>query len=480
MTRPIPPRTLLASKLVLLGVMTVVAPAFANAALMAGYGVPPALIGKVAVETALDQTFWLIVLMAAAALTANLTQFALLCGGALVALALVVAGAAAILFARIDDAPTSAGSAATADPTGTIVLTVLAIVAGVALLAVQYRARSRVRSVPVGAAGLLLAFVVSEAWRWPVLAPKLDVPAWAARESALRLVAPGETVEVHEDMPMFSARKAWRSASAQLRLAGVEPGWSADVGVLDATLDLDRGVRLASAASAYPVPVPIGEEQHPTRGVVGQLLGAQRVVDAAPPRAESAIVFFLRDAEFSRHTPATGRYRGRFHVGLTRHDIEARLPLRPGATHHEGAYRLAIVGVERTSGSVSILARESDATSIFDRRPVPRFDFYLRNERSGEAVLGGAQPLGEEFVFARFLPFSMSSGSVRTSGFMTRGLLVRFPPGYGAEGASLSIDDDWVAGAELFVVRATREGFVERTLEIAGFPLRAKTRLPGT
>ena len=45
-TRPIPPRSLLASKLALLGVATVVAPAFARAVLMAAYGVPAALLGK--------------------------------------------------------------------------------------------------------------------------------------------------------------------------------------------------------------------------------------------------------------------------------------------------------------------------------------------------------------------------------------------------------------------------------------------------
>lgn len=274
---------------------------------------------------------------------------------------------------------------------------------------------------------------------------------------------------------MSSPRTAWRSARAQLRLTGVEPGWTADVGVVDATLQLDGGIRLASAASAYPVPVPIGDEEHPTRGVVRHLLRAQRVVDSAPPRAQSAILFFLRDGEFSRLAPATGTYRGRFHVRLSRHDIEAMLPLRPGATHHSGAYRLVIDDVEHTSGSVSILARESDATSIFDRRPTHRFDFYLRNERSGDAVLGAWQPLGEEFVFGRFLPFSIG-GAVQTSGFRARGLAIRFPPGYGVEGASLSIEDDWVEGAQLVVVRATREGSVERTLDIAGFPLRARTR----
>jgi hypothetical protein len=90
-------------------------------------------------------------------------------------------------------------------------------------------------------------------------------------------------------------------------------------------------------------------------------------------------------------------------------------------------------------------------------------------------VLGNGLPLGEEFVFGRFLPFSID-GSVQTSGFRARGLLIRFPAGRGTEGAPLSIDDRWIEEAELVVVRVTREGSVERTLEIAGFPLRAPTR----
>jgi len=474
MTRPIPPRTLLVSKAVLLAVVMIAAPMLAEAVLMAAYYVPLAQIAAVAAQTALSQTFWMILLMTAAALTPNLTRFALVCGGALVALALLLAATLAISMATMEDSPPMSGGGDTGEPTSGFVLTVLAVVAGVALIVVQYRSRSRVRSVPVGASCLFLAFFAASAWPWPMLAPRLDVPAWVAAESTLRLSASAETVQVqvNERMSPFSRRTEWRLARARVWLAGIEPKWSADVRVLEAALHLDGGTRLASAGSGYPSATPIeGNEERPTRGVLRHLLGVERLVDFHPPRGESAVVFFLRDSDFRKLAPATGTYRGRFQVRLTHHDLEATLPLQRGATHQNGAYRFIVEGVERTSASVSILARESDATSLFDRRPTSELSFYLRNRRASEAVVGSAHDPGEGFFLARFLPFVYAVG--RTSGFSARNLLVQFPPGYRVEGESFSIDDDWFKGAELVIVRAIHEGSVERPLEIAGFPLRA-------
>lgn len=60
-------------------------------------------------------------------------------------------------------------------------------------------------------------------------------------------------------------------------------------------------------------------------------------------------------------------------------------------------------------------------------------------------------------------------------GFDVRSLMIQFPSSYGLN-ETVSLEDDWIHGAELVVVRTTREGFVERTLEIAEFPLRAEAR----
>jgi hypothetical protein len=72
MTRPIPSRALLASKLVLLGAAMVLAPVLAVIALMGAYNVPAGEIAAVAAQSAFFWTLWLAIVMAFAALTPNL------------------------------------------------------------------------------------------------------------------------------------------------------------------------------------------------------------------------------------------------------------------------------------------------------------------------------------------------------------------------------------------------------------------------
>ena len=69
MTRPISPDALLVSKVALLGFLTVAAPAIATTALMVAYHVPASQMVPVLVQFTLYQSFWMVVLMTAAALT---------------------------------------------------------------------------------------------------------------------------------------------------------------------------------------------------------------------------------------------------------------------------------------------------------------------------------------------------------------------------------------------------------------------------
>ena len=143
MTRPIPPGALLVAKLVLLGGATIVIPMVTEAILMAANAVPAAQIAAVAAQTAVYNLLWLMLLATAAALTPSLTRFALLCGGALVAIALLLTGTLAISMATLEDTPPTSGDGGPGDPTSTIVFMLLVIAAGLALLIVQYREQNR-------------------------------------------------------------------------------------------------------------------------------------------------------------------------------------------------------------------------------------------------------------------------------------------------------------------------------------------------
>ena len=53
-----------------------------------------------------------------------------------------------------------------------------------------------------------------------------------------------------------------------------------------------------------------------------------------------------------------------------------------------------------------IVARESNAESVFDRHPRSRTLFYLRNRSMAEAVEGSPYELRTDVTLARVLPFA--------------------------------------------------------------------------
>jgi hypothetical protein len=109
---------------------------------------------------------------------------------------------------------------------------------------------------------------------------------------------------------------------------------------------------------------------------------------------------------------------------------------------------------------------------MWERRPWRRYQFYLRNRARGTAVHVNDFTFRGGFSMLRFLPVGdFSIGSAQTSGFSSRGMVLRFPPRYDPNAATLDVDDAWLAGAELVIVRRTEEGWVERNLEIPDFPI---------
>jgi hypothetical protein len=479
MTRPISPRGLLISKIVLLGTVMILVPVAARTVLMATHDVPAREILLVAAETALFYTLPIVILMAIAALTPDLWRFVLVCGSILGALAAVLAIAATVLRSRIDDDPTGSMTFGGDD----FVQGVLAAGTALTVLLVQYRTRSRARSLPIGVAGLLLAWLISTIWPWPLFQKRAAIPDWARTTSTVRLIADRDTIAAQEAFSFSGRPDPRRSITARIEIQGLPGGWSANIGLFDASVDVDgatlsgswpryaMGSGLVIAGGTPPGTVPVLPYPGGAPEVLADVLGVQRVIDPAPGFERTDVVFFLRDSELKQHDHATGRYRGRFWVGLTRHDIEAALPLQAGIVHRNGPHRFVVDRVERTPTGITVLMRQSDATSIFDRQLHPSFAFYLRNRRRDEAVVSSAYRSADDLLAQRWLPFSIGL-SEPTSGFSVRGIGMDFPPRYGRPQNRAMLDDEWIAGAELVIVRSMPSGSVQRTLEIVDFPLR--------
>ena len=196
MTRPIPPRALLNAKMGFFGGVMIGAPVIADLALMATYDVPWVDIARVSAQTALLWTAWTSVIMAAAALTANLAKFALLIGGAMISFAAVIALLTAMLFYRLETLPPLSSGVDVPVPNSGLVGLLLVLIAALVFFLVQYQTRRRVVSAFVGVAGIVVAQLVGSAWPWPVLAPIVAMPGWSANPAMLNLTASANSVAV--------------------------------------------------------------------------------------------------------------------------------------------------------------------------------------------------------------------------------------------------------------------------------------------
>ena len=202
-----------------------------------------------------------------------------------------------------------------------------------------------------------------------------------------------------------------------------------------------------------------------------RVLDVGRILYPATEPPPKATVFAVRDQEFSQHAPAVGHYTGRFWVSFARHDVEAVLPLQQGAVHRGDWYRFVLDGFERSSRSITVLVRQSLALS--GPEPPAHFSFYLRNREHRQAVEGTSEYVPTDNLRRRLLPF-LPYAATPSGGFGIHRLRVSFPPRYRASRTEDEpvLDDEWRRGSEVVIVRSSPGGAVQRTVEIAEFPLR--------
>lgn len=472
MTRPIPARALLASKVLLLATVAVIIPVIVEVVRMAVHDVPWSVQLGVAIETALSHALLLSLLMAGAAVTENLSRLLMLIGMALGALTSALVAMVMLFGPRVQTS--YPGWSLLPDPTTDLLQLGLMVAAASAAVAAQYLTRSRARAATCAAVGAVVAMLLPGVWPWPILQPKNDAPAWARGDTALQpRVGPMGAMRFVPTVAMDGTE--WIGITAPLEIDGVEPHYTARVGIVDATIRVGQE-SLTSYRELFPVePLRLGDALHPIFAIQRSVLQVDHV--PTPPglsRMPSLTLFSTDGPDLRKHAPGTGEYRGRLRIALNEHVVEAVLPLSVGAHHRGGAYGLTIHGVSERWGVVSVQAHESLAISLFSRRAEPYYGFYLRNQVARAAVHGAAQAVGEATGAMRLLPIALNID--RRSGFTAREVAMRFAvqPGMNADG--IAIDETWLADAELVVVRMSPAGSVERDLYIKDVRLELPSR----
>jgi ABC-2 type transport system ATP-binding protein len=478
LTRPIPRRLVLTSKLSLLTTALVVVPAIADAVLLATHNVPTSIAAGVIAQIASIDTIWLLLVVVAAALTANLMRFAMLIGAALLSSAVAIGIFVAVTLARLSDEASSDGVLVDSGASGLVVFNVVFVFAVLAMLAVQYETRSRRRSLAVGVAGVVVAYLVSSLWPVAFLSPRLIVPDWARDERVVTVAVDTETIATNTQHMFYPGqRRQWSTVNGRVRVGGLQPGWTASVVAHDASVQLPGGETLRSAGGSRSSLVWLDDGGMQPSAAIRTVLGVARIATAIPPVTEPRSqnypsLFLMEQTRLGRYAPVTGEYRARIRVTLTHHTIDGTLPLRPGETHQNGGYRLVLDSISHMNGDISLIARESRAASVWERRPRSSYTFYLRNRVREEALEVSEYQLRGAFTLMQFLPFAgVGVGQHYGNGFHTRALALTFPPRYGPRAETVEADAEWLAGAELVIVRRTEEGSVERAVAIPAFPL---------
>jgi hypothetical protein len=491
MTRPFPPRTLLLAKVSLVGMLLVGVPAICDVVLMASYHVPPADILRVVLEWTLIRAIGMGLLMAAAALTRSFPRFALLLGGALVAAAVLVNAALFVYMARQERAAViTVGISDTAyafnshgpDQTGAV-LSWLVLLAGILLLLRSlYYTRSRPRSLAVGGAFSAAAFVLAFVWPWPLLRAAPHPPAWAEAAGTITLHGPSQPIYFdNAGIPNFEGPR-WRTATARVFLSGVPDGWLAMVRLLRGSLVYPGGQVVSAEFPGMTMPPRSRDVPNIQRHVFQQALGVTVIGGLGGGVFSTTPILRAPHMEVPPDR-LVASYSGEFEVALSRVDVAATLPLQPGATFQDGAYRLVIHGIALREGGPMLTVRASNALSVFHRAPQPSYRFFLRNRVLGEAVAGDPLILSG----AAQVPLLNLGGYVHLSspfGFFAEAEQIRFPSTYGAQLPSALVagkgytwtDDVWLKSADFVIIRMTPEGSVRRPLRLDDLEVNGSSR----
>jgi hypothetical protein len=479
MTRPIPPLTLLRTKILLLWSAVTLVLVLAEVMAMAAYGVSARTMVLIALQTVLSETLWLLLVMAGAALTLNLARFAMLCGAIVAALAVSLSISLSIAMATMDDGgPDHLPGPAEADGTTALLGMLLIVAATAALLVVQYRTRSRVRSVVAGGAGLAIAFIVPSLWKVPLMARPSEPPAWTRDGAAIRLVPDWSTLTTTQELSLFRDDRVVRAVRARVAVDSLQPFWSANMTLLAGAMYLQDGtVWTGPARGGYTALGLVGDVQAGAHTAAANLLDVERLLGAAKYDDQATLMLAPVEA-FTRTPTVEGRYEGTFRVDLTRYDVVGTVPLQPGTEHRARDHRIAIQRMVPSDRSAAVFIREARAIAPYPAPRLTHFEFYLRNARLREAVAGMVDGMATS---GSFLNGVIGGGwHVSTdfglSGFSARALRLRFPAHQIPDDESLRLDSAWLADAELVIVRSAVEASVQRTLRADKVSLAATAR----
>ena len=505
MTRPIPPMTLLGSKMLLLVVLFVLVPAVLDVVTMAAYHVPATRVASVVVVASLLRLAGVVIIAALAAFTSSLARFAVLSAGILVVLALGITTAAWWLLWTADAdegigvvsaGPSTDNFATGGDASGAIAAVLFAILSGMVLLRWQYARSAFCLTVPFAVLVAVIALFLPELWPWHVLRAQVTPPEWS---TGVSLRASPESVVVDKQGIALgfpgTGRRA-RIVRAATHTEGMPPHAFGSAALTRGILTHGAGTIESGPAFGATLPAAPQTSGSTHRSVLDVLNVRVLACGNLPalPMVQPAALMLVREDQLPSGPAIDGAYRGEFRLDLFEATVAASFPLDAApAVFQEGALRVVLRRVfwgdsAGGDGAVRVDARISNARSIREDRGT-HWTAILRNTRTGDAVCADYPSLGEE-VFPG-MPLGLWGVHLDTSGgigefgartqrlaFMSTHVPISGPvtppadvPARASELVLVRVDETWLKEAEFVILRTRPLGSIRRTLEMDGVRL---------
>ena len=476
MTRPLPPATLVRSKLLLLLTLFLGVPAICDAVMMLFYGVPTGDLWLALLEASLQRGTLIMAIASIAVLTRNLAGFALALSGIVVTCAVVIAAWIVLSMLRAEERAGYAILTATTGDSlslrrsftpgsrGDLLATAVAIAAGILLISLQYRTRNTRRTIGIGLAALGIVFAIPPAWPRPILQANPELPTWTQDWSAARIVNLDMSVNV-ERGPEIDGPSGWRIARGRVQMEGVPPGWLAVTRLKSAVVSTGTGVITSEAIGHAAVlnSSRRGQQETPLSTALKHHLGVDTVIWGGLYSGET-LVFLSVPSQPALDREFVGGYRGEFAVDLEEMSVAAVLPLDRTSMFQSGALRVTFTGHRWFDSGVHVRYRISDIhSSRFDARPADSYQFYLRSPSRKQAV-GGHTSGGAPYFAPRLELRGVYAPSA--SPFYADLREMTFSTQYFGRNDAVSVDQSWMNDAEIVIVRVRRVGTITRTLEI--------------
>jgi ABC-type transport system involved in multi-copper enzyme maturation permease subunit len=480
LTRPINPRRLSVAKLLIAIAVLVFLPLLGQIAVMRFFSLSASDIARATPSIVLTQAAWAMALVATASLTPSITRYAVVLVGALATFVVLVSTTIAIAVLLVAEESQSVARPQVIDPLPTIVMTVIAIAASVALVVFQYRYRRTRWSAAIASAGVVVILAIPMAW--PSHVRQLSDPdpgSWARDEQRVVAVVGQKAPNVSDEVSFRSRGDSKKRVAVPLRLSGLPSDVYVETVQARSRYEVGGATLVSTTAGMATLHRAEGPGDSPSSAFSAMqgALGTVRLIGSgARDEYESwPVVLTVTDQEFAQFAHTPGRLTSTIDFYLARATVAGAVPLELGQTLSGDRRRIDVVGIDRRAESCMVTLRMVSVGPAFHPRVLSTDEFVIRNVARGEAAVGASsRGFGSSSTSALDFVLGIALGGAthgggndpNAPGFSVTPLRSRFPA---EDAATPPIDAAWLSGAELVRINTRYAGRLTRTLTIENF-----------